>query len=92
MHESSVINAESYAARNGLEITDRLGFGKDGIVFVAKRNITPARMAIKAHKSTETYLREKLAYERLQETNTSSVFGFNIPKLWTWMISFEYWK
>lgn len=81
MNESSVVNAQSYAAQRELEIAERLGSGKDGIVFVAKRKITPARVAIKAHRFAETYLREKLAYERLQQTNTGSICGFNVPKI-----------
>lgn len=81
MHKSSIISAQSYAAQRGLEIAERLGSGKDGIVFVAKRKVTPARVAIKAHKFTELYLREKLAYERLKETGTSLISGFNVPQI-----------
>jgi hypothetical protein len=81
MHESSVINAQLYAARRELEIAERLGSGKDGIVFVATRKTTAARVAIKAHKFSELYLREKLAYERLRQIRTSSICGFNVPQI-----------
>ena len=81
MDESSIVYIHSYAARRDLKIAERLGSGKDGIVFVAERNITPARFALKAHRSAETYLREKLAYQRLLETNTLSVCGFSVPKI-----------
>jgi hypothetical protein len=81
MDESSIVYIHSYAAQRDLKIAERLGSGKDGIVFVAERKITPARVAIKAHRSADTYMREKLAYERLKETNTTSICGFNVPKI-----------
>ncbi len=63
MNESLIVNAQSYGARRQLEIAERLGSGKDGTVFVAKRKIASAKVAIKAHRFEELYFREKLAYE-----------------------------
>jgi len=65
MNENLIVTAQLYASRRGLEITERLGSGKDGTVLVAKRKMASAKVAIKAHRFEETYLREKLAYERL---------------------------
>jgi hypothetical protein len=81
MDESSIVYIQSYAARRDMKIAERLGSGKDGIVFVAERKITPARVAIKAHRCVETYVREKLAYQRLQEANTGSIRGFSVLTL-----------
>jgi hypothetical protein len=79
MNESLIVNARSYAARRQLEIAERLGSGKDGTVFVAKRKI--AKVAIKAHRFEELYFREKLAYQRLRKLEINSIQGFNVPEM-----------
>ena len=81
MNESLIVNAQSYAARRQLEIAERLGSGKDGTVFVAKRKIASAKVAIKAHRFEELYFREKLAYERLRKLEINSIQGFNVPEM-----------
>src|SRR5258705_6741690 len=81
MNESLIVNAQSYAARRQLELAERLGSGKDGTVFVAKRKMASARVAIKAHRFEELYFREKLAYERLRKLEISSTRGFNVPEM-----------
>lgn len=81
MNENLILKAQSYATRRELEIAERLGSGKDGSVYVAKRKIASARVAIKAHRFEENYLREKLAYARLRELEISSVRGFNVPEI-----------
>jgi hypothetical protein len=81
MNESLIVSAQLYASRHGLEITERLGSGKDGTVLVAKRKIASAKVAIKAHRFEETYLRERLAYERLRKLEIISVRGFSIPQI-----------
>jgi hypothetical protein len=81
MNEILIVNAQSYAVRRQLEIAERLGSGKDGTVFVAKRKMASARVAIKAHRFEELYLREKLAYERLGNLKISSIRGFNVPEM-----------
>jgi hypothetical protein len=81
MNESLIVIAQSYAARRQLEIAERLGSGKDGTVFVAKRKIASAKVAIKAHRFEELYFREKLAYERLRKLEINSIQGFNVPEM-----------
>jgi RIO-like serine/threonine protein kinase len=54
MDESLIVYTHSYAARRDLKIAERLGSGKDGIVFVAEGKITPGRVAIKVHRGEET--------------------------------------
>jgi hypothetical protein len=81
MNENLIVNAQSYASRRELELAERLGSGKDGTVFVAKRKTASARVAIKAHRFEELYFREKLAYERLRRLEISSIRGFNVPQI-----------
>lgn len=81
MNESLIVNAQSYAARRQLEIAERLGSGKDGTVFVAKRKMAFARVAIKAHRFAEPYFREKSAYERLRKLKITSIRAFNVPEM-----------
>ena|ERR1041385_1621766 len=81
MNESLIVNAQSYASRRELEIAERLGSGKDGTVFVGERKIASARVAIKAHRFEELYLREKLAYQRLRKLGISSIRGFNVSEI-----------
>jgi len=81
MNENLTPNARLYASQHQLELAEPLGSGKDGIVLVGKRKSKPARVAIKAHRYAETYLREKLAYERLRDAEISTVLEFNVPQL-----------
>ncbi|MSU63010.1 MAG: hypothetical protein EXS31_11560 [Pedosphaera sp.] len=74
-------SARLYAARHQLELAERLGSGKDGIVLVAKHKSGPADVAIKVLRWDESYQREKQAYERLREFEVSAVLGFNVPQL-----------
>src|SRR5205823_9664335 len=64
-----------------LQIAEPLGSGKDGIVLVGKSGIDPAKVALKAHRFLELYLREKGVYQRLEEREVSAVLGFNVPQL-----------
>lgn len=64
-----------------LRIGEPLGSGKDGIVLVGESQAAPARVALKAHRFAECYLREKAVYQRLEERRINSVFGFNVPEL-----------
>jgi hypothetical protein len=81
MNEILVPNARLYAGRHQLELAERLGSGKDGIVLVAKHKTKPANVAIKVLRSDEFYQREKQAYERLREFGVNAVLGFNVPQL-----------
>lgn len=79
MNENLMPNVRAYAAERQLLIAEPLGSGKDGIVLVGKSST--ARVAVKALRFEEFYLREKAGYQRLEERGIDSVFGFNVPKL-----------
>lgn len=74
-------NVRAYASERQLQIAERLGSGKDGIVLVGTSMAAPARVAIKAHRFTELYLREKAVYQRLERLAVITVLGFNVPQL-----------
>ncbi len=76
-----VPNARLYAARRQLDLAEKLGSGKDGIVLAAKHKDKAADVAIKIHRLEETYDREKRAYQRLGMAAVTSVLGFNVPEL-----------
>src|SRR5438046_5155702 len=81
MNESLIPNVRAYATERQLLIAEPLGSGKDGIVLVGKSMAVPARVAIKAHRFTEPYLREKAVYQRLEKMAGITVLGFNVPQL-----------
>jgi len=81
MNESLLPNIRSYASERQLQIGEPLGSGKDGIVLVGRSKTRPARVAIKALRFPELYLREKLVYLRLEQMAINSVLGFNVPEL-----------
>jgi hypothetical protein len=81
MNESLMPNARAYASERQLQIAERLGSGKDGIVLVGKSMADPARVAIKAHRFTELYVREKAVYQRLEQMAVITILGFNVPQL-----------
>ncbi|MFO0874466.1 MAG: hypothetical protein U0575_10900 [Phycisphaerales bacterium] len=67
--------ARGYAARHGLELRDRLGFGKDGTVW-----LTNERSAVKALRHAEPYQREVAAYRRLSRLGVVEVNGLFVPQ------------
>ena|SRR5207245_1145443 len=81
MNEILLPTARLYAARRQLDIAESLGSGKDGAVLVARGKHRTADVAIKVHRFTEAYLREKCVYERLGEARVSAILGFNVPEL-----------
>lgn len=81
MNEQLIPNARLYAARRQIEIAEKLGSGKDGIVMVGKRKVNPADVAIKVARFDELYVREKAAYQRLESLAIEAVMGFNVPQL-----------
>ena len=81
MNESLIPNVRAYASERQLQIAERLGSGKDGIVLVGRSMADPARVAIKAHRFTEFYIREKVVYQRLARMAVITVLGFNVPQL-----------
>src|SRR5216684_56875 len=81
MNEILTPNARLYATRRQFEIAETLGSGKDGIVLVARRKAKPGDVAIKVHRFSENYLRERQAYQRLGDIGIGSVLGFNVPQM-----------
>ena len=71
-------HAIEYAKRQGftLDLTRKLGFGTDGIVWRSNRNT-----AIKAFERPATYRTEKRCYQRLQERRVTEILGFAVPQL-----------
>lgn len=80
MNENLIPHIRAYAAERQLQIVEKLGSGKDGIVLVGRTSTAPARVAIKAHAFGELYLREKAVYQRLKRAEIQSILGFNVPE------------
>lgn len=70
-----------YAKARQLGITRKLGSGNQGWVYAALEPAAVNEVAVKFHKNSEPYFREKRAYERLSEHNVSQMEGFNVPEL-----------
>ena len=81
MEESSIQNARDYAAHHQLSLTERLGFGIHGIIFVAENKANVGRTAVKAHYNEEPYRREREVYQRLRAASVSELLGFHVPQL-----------
>ena len=81
MNENLTPNIRAYAAERQLQIAIQLGSGKDGIVWAAQHETDPVKVALKAHRHVEFYLRERDVYERLKQKDISEVSGFNVPEL-----------
>jgi hypothetical protein len=81
MEESLIQNARTYAAQHQLCLTERLGFGIHGMVFVADNNAKPGKTAVKVHRAVEPFQRECAVYERLRAAGVREILGFNVPQL-----------
>ncbi len=66
--------ARSFCAARGIGLIDRLGFGKDGTVW-----ITTDATALKVHERRRTYQRERDVYARLAERGVNLAAGHAIP-------------
>jgi len=66
----------SYAAERGLELTEPLGWGTDGLV-----DATDRRTVIKAHARQTSYQRERDTYLRLQANRITQIHGLAVPQL-----------
>ncbi|HTI50963.1 MAG TPA: hypothetical protein VL475_08430 [Planctomycetaceae bacterium] len=64
-----------YAETNGIEMTDRLGGGVQGVVYQ-----TTVASAIKAFNRAEHYEREVAVYRRLRARSVTNVCGFSVPR------------
>ena len=76
----TIKNAVAYAARYELRLGERLGFGIHGSVHVVEHKIKRDKSAIKSHRTTEFYLRERAVYERLSGAGVSDILGFHVPQ------------
>ncbi len=65
-----------------LQLAERLGFGIHGIIFVAKGNVIAGKTAIKVHRYSEPFVRERSIYERLKEAAVTEILGFSVPQLY----------
>jgi len=81
MQEALIHNAQIYASRHNLQLGERLGYGIHGIVIVAENKSKPGKTAIKAHKDSEAYVREREVYQRLGEAGLTEIRGFHVPEL-----------
>ena len=80
MEDIYIQNARTYTARHGLQLAERLGFGVHGIIHVAESNSNPGKTAIKIHRHTEPYFREREIYEMLKAAHISELCGFHVPQ------------
>ena len=64
MEDILIQNARTYASQHQLCLAERLGFGIHGIVFVSENNTKPGKTALKAHRFSEAYFRERSVYAR----------------------------
>jgi hypothetical protein len=80
MDDVFIQNALAFAAQHQLELAERLGFGIHGIVFVAGNKSKSGNTAVKVHRESEPYLRERAVYERLKQIGLTEILGFNVPQ------------
>jgi hypothetical protein len=80
MVEIAIKHAGAYAARYELRLGERLGFGIHGSVHVVEHKIKGNKSAIKSHRATEFYVRERAVYERLSGAGVSDILGFHVPQ------------
>jgi hypothetical protein len=80
MLDITIKNARAYAARHELLLVERLGFGIHGSVHVVEHKVKEDKSAIKAHRATEFFLRERAAYELLSKAGVTEVLGFHVPQ------------
>jgi hypothetical protein len=85
MSESLNRNALAYAGKHRLHLAERLGFGIHGIVLAAQRNPgLPPSSAIKIHRDSDPYFRERDIYLHLAEAGIRNILGFHVPQLVRW--------
>lgn len=80
MDDVFIQNAADYATRHQLQIAERLGFGIHGIIYVAENKSAGGKTAIKVHRESEPYIRERSVYERLRQIGVAEILGFNVPQ------------
>jgi hypothetical protein len=73
--------AQMYASHYALQVSELLGSGIHGIVCVLESNTDPGRRALKVHRDSDAYQREKIVYLRLRANRVDRILGFNVPVL-----------
>jgi hypothetical protein len=81
MDEDLFESAREYASKHALDLAERLGSGIHGIVHVIESKTQPGKTALKLHRTSVAYLRERQIYQRLREARVSKIFGFHTPQL-----------
>lgn len=83
--EAALQRATEYAKKYGLVLGRELGYGMNGVVYVAKgQNPTPGKpshSAVKACHSETEFTRERDVYFRLQECGLTTVRSCKLPEL-----------
>ena len=77
--EALIVTARTYAFQHGLTLAERLGSGKDGIVYLVESNTFPGKTALKILHDADAYRRETQVYKRLRTRGIHAVAGFHIP-------------
>ena len=70
-----------YASHYALQVSELLGSGIHGIVCVLESNTDPGRRALKVHRDSDAYQREKIVYLRLRANRVDRILGLNVPVL-----------
>jgi len=78
--EDLVEVAQAYASRHAVVVRELLGSGIHGMVYVVESKTDPGRRALKLHRHSDAYLREKTVYERISEKRVDTILGFDIPQ------------
>jgi hypothetical protein len=77
--------ARRYVQRHGLTVTEELGFGVHGTVFVVESQTETgaekARAAVKIHARAADYARERDVYLRLQQHGIVRICNCEVPQL-----------
>jgi hypothetical protein len=71
--------AMEYSTVRGMQLEQRLGFGKDGIVWA-----TSAATAVKGHARDDLFEREFGCYQRLGACHIDNIMGHRVPLLLDW--------
>src|SRR5437879_2497464 len=75
----SSVRLQQYLAAKGIAALERLGEGKDGVVWRTSR-----WTAVKVHERPESYRAERNAYIRFQQVGITDIAGFSVLMLWAY--------
>lgn len=80
-YEEEFRRLQIYVNQCGAQLTERLGFGQDGLVYA-----TDQESVLKCLRYERLYQNERNVYQRLAQTEREEIAGFNVPKLIRLMI------